>query len=220
MVGISNKASKFSKALIIANGASCSESLLKATVEKANYLIVLDSAMERLEELGIIPDVLLGDFDRNFVPLIYQKKYPKIELVYAESQDKTDLEKAFDFLIQKKIRQVTVVWATGKRSDHSLANLSCIVKYRKNLAITLVDDHSKIRLLERNYSAWHQANTILSLMALGKVSGISTQNLYYPLTNENLNSGYRMGNSNYVIQDGLVTIEHKRGDLLLMECID
>jgi thiamine pyrophosphokinase len=74
--------------------------------------------------------------------------------------------------------------------------------------------------LDKNYSFWYAANTYLSLMPLGKVRGISTKNLLYPLNNEELNSGYRMGNSNSVVMDGIVTIEHQSGDLLLMECID
>ena len=51
-------------ALIIANGASCSMELLNQLLEWQPLVIVLDSAMERVVELGIKVDVLLGDFDR------------------------------------------------------------------------------------------------------------------------------------------------------------
>ena len=49
---------------------------------------------------------------------------------------------------------------------------------------------------------------------------IITKNLKYPLQNESLNLGYRSGNSNEVIEDGIVIIEHNSGDLILMECFD
>jgi thiamine pyrophosphokinase len=35
-----------------------------------------------------------------------------------------------------------------------------------------------------------------------------------------LTIGYRTGSSNHVIKDGVVIIEHKEGDLLMMECSD
>ena len=53
-------------ALIIANGAECSNELLGQLLEWSPLVIVLDSAMERVVALGIKVDVLLGDFDRDF----------------------------------------------------------------------------------------------------------------------------------------------------------
>jgi thiamine pyrophosphokinase len=75
-------------------------------------------------------------------------------------------------------------------------------------------------LLPTTFEKWYTANTILSLIPIGKVSGISTQNLFYSLTNEDLTIGYRTGSSNHVTADGIVTITHSKGDLLLMECWD
>jgi thiamine pyrophosphokinase len=140
--------------------------------------------------------------------------------VHTPDQDKTDLEKAFDYLIDRKIPMVNVVWATGKRADHTITNLTNIVRYRTALKIVILDDHSKVFLLPTRFEKWYTANTPISLIPIGEVSGISTQNLFYPLNNESLTIGYRTGSSNHVIQDGIVVIEHKKGDLLLMECFD
>jgi thiamine pyrophosphokinase len=207
-------------AIVIANGLACRKKLITDCMLSFPLVVVLDAAVERLSDLDIIPNVLLGDFDAGFDAGFYLEKYPHLEIIETPDQNKTDLEKAFDYLIEKEIKTVYVFWATGKRSDHALANLSCIVKYRNTLSITLIDDHSKIQLLDKHFSNWYLANTCLSLMPLGKVTGISTKNLLYPLHKEELNTGYRMGNSNSVVKDGIVTIEHESGDLLLMECKD
>ena len=207
-------------AIVIANGAACSNNLLNSFINQDALLVVLDAALKRVAEIGLFPHVALGDFDAGFDASFYLEKYPYLEIIDAPDQNKTDLEKAFDYLVEKEIKTVYVFWATGKRSDHALANLSCIVKYRNTLSITLIDDHSKIQLLDKHFSNWYAADTCLSLMPLGKVTGISTKNLLYPLHEEELTSGYRMGNSNSVVTDGIVTIEHQSGDLLLMECKD
>lgn len=207
-------------ALIIANGASCSPELLGQLLEWSPLVIVLDSAIERVFELGIKVDVLLGDFDRGFNPDYYKEKQYPIEIVHKPNQDKTDLEKAFDYLIEKGHQAANVIWATGKRADHTITNLTTIVNYRNKLKIVLLDDHSKVHLLPLKFEKWYTANTPISLIPVGKVTGITTENLFYPLQEESLTMGYRTGSSNHVIQDGLIKIEHVSGDLLLMECWD
>ena len=207
-------------ALIIANGASCSEELIGQLLEWSPLVIVLDSAMDRVLELGIKIDVLLGDFDCDFNPEIYLEKQYPLEIVHTPNQDKTDLDKAFDYLIAKGHKAVNVVWATGKRADHTITNITNIVAYRNQLKIVVLDDHSKVFLLQKKYEKWYPKNTTISLIPIGKVTGITTKNLFYPLNNEELIIGYRTGSSNHVSEDGIVTIEHQEGDLLLMECWD
>ena len=207
-------------ALIIANGASCSFELLGQLLEWSPIVIVLDNAIDRVLQLDIKIDVLLGDFDDNFNPEIYKEKQFPLEIVHTPNQDKTDLEKAFDYLIEKGHKAVNVVWATGKRADHTITNITNIVSYRNKLKIVILDDHSKIFLLPNKFEKWYTANTPISLIPIGKVSGITTENLFYPLNNEELTIGYRTGSSNHVSKDGIMKIEHSDGDLLLMECFD
>jgi thiamine pyrophosphokinase len=207
-------------ALIIANGAECSTELLGQLLEWSPVVIVLDSAMERVVDLGIKVDVLLGDFDHDFNPEIYKEKQFPLEIVHTPNQDKTDLEKAFDYLIEKGHKAVNVIWATGKRIDHTLHNLTIAAAYQQQLKIVFLDDHSKAFLLPKKFQKWYAKDTILSLIPIGTVENITTQNLFYPLENENLQLGYRTGSSNHVSNDGIVTIEYEKGDLLLMECFD
>ncbi len=207
-------------ALIIANGAACKRELLDELLEWSPLVIVLDSAMERVAELGIKVDVLLGDFDRNFDAESYKTIQYPIEIIQILNQEKTDLEKAFDYLIDRKINMVNVVWATGKRADHTITNLTSLVNYRNKLKIVIIDDHSKVFLLSNKFEKWYTANTPISLIPIGDVTNITTTNLFYKLEKEKLTLGYRTGSSNHVVADGLVTIAHEKGDLLLMECLD
>lgn len=207
-------------ALIIANGAACNPELLGQLLEWSPLVIVLDSAIERVVDLGIKVDVLLGDFDRGFDPEIYKTTQYPIEIVHTPDQDKTDLEKAFDYLIERKIPAVNVIWATGKRADHTITNITNIVRYRNLLKIVILDDHSKIFLLPNKFEKWYTANTPISLIPIGVVNGIFSDNLVYPLHNDILSIGYRTGSSNAVAKDGIITITHTDGDLLLMECMD
>lgn len=207
-------------ALIIANGAACNPELLGQLLEWSPLVVVLDSAIERVIELEIKVDVLLGDFDNGFDAEIYKTTQYPIEIVHAPDQNKTDLEKAFDYLIERKIPAVNVVWATGKRADHTITNLTCIAPYRNLLKIVILDDHSRIFLLPNKFEKWYTAKTPISLIPIGTVNGIYSTNLKYQLQNDTLTMGYRTGSSNSVENDGIVSITHNNGDLLLMECVD
>ncbi|RQO29641.1 thiamine diphosphokinase [Taibaiella sp. KBW10] len=207
-------------ALIIANGEACSMDLLNELLEWSPLVVVLDSAMERVMELGIKVDVLIGDFDRDFDAHYYREKQYPIEIIHQADQESTDLEKAFHYLLSRNFTAVNVVWATGKRADHAFTNISNIVRFRDRLKIVLFDDYSKIYTIPYTFEKWYAAQTIISLIPIGTVHGISTQNLLYPLDNETLTVGYRTGSSNRVKEDGFVKITYTDGDLLMMECHD
>jgi thiamine pyrophosphokinase len=207
-------------ALIIANGAACSDDLLGQLLEWSPYVVVLDSAMERVQSLGIKVDVLLGDFDRDFDAEKYKESQYPIEIIHTPNQNKTDLEKAIEYLIEKGHKAVNMVWATGRRMDHTLVNLTTICRYANQIKIVILDDYTKLFLLPKNYQKWYTKNTILSLIPIGKVEKIHSTNLFYPLQNTTLELGINTGSSNFVTEDGIVSISYESGNLLLIESFE
>jgi len=207
-------------ALIIANGESCSNELLGQLLEWSPFVVVLDGAINRVLELGIKIDVLLGDFDSKNHAVEQIQAQQKIEIVHTPDQNKTDLQKGIEFLIARNFDAVNIIWATGRRADHNLSNITDIVRYKQQINIVLHDDYSKIFQLPKRYQKWYVKDTVLSLIPVGTVSGVTTQGLSYNLQNDVLTLGYRTSSSNSAAQDGQVMIEHTEGDLLMMECRD
>lgn len=207
-------------ALIIANGESCNRELLDQLLEWSPLVVVLDSAIERVIELGIKIDVLIGDFDRDFDFEKYKDLQYPIEIIKVEDQNSTDLDKAYNYLIERKIPAANVVWATGRRADHTITNLTNVIKFAKKLKIVILDDYSKVFLLPKSFKKWYPKNTPISLIPLGIVTGITTKNLAYFLNDDSLEIGFKSGSSNHVTEDGMVEITYKQGYMLMMECFD
>jgi thiamine pyrophosphokinase len=207
-------------ALIIANGQSCSFELMGQLLEWSPVVMVLDGAIHRVLELGIKLDIVLGDFDQaeNWDELLANQQ--PVEVVHTPDQNKTDLEKGLDFLIAKGHKAVNILWATGKRADHHINNLSTIAKYKEQITIVMLDDHSRIFNLPNQFTKWYPANQNISLIPLGSVFGLSTKGLVYNLQNEDLHLGQRTSSSNKTEADGLIEIKFNSGNLLLMECND
>lgn len=207
-------------ALIIANGEACTEELLGQLLEWSPFIVVLDQAIYRVLELGIKIDVWMGDFDQQHDFESIRSQQEPLEIINTPDQNKTDLEKAIDFLIGRGFPAANIVWATGRRADHAITNITNLVRYKNQIRLVLFDDHSKIFPLKGTYEKWYVAGTPISLIPVGQVSGIQTSGLKYNLNDETLILGQRSGNSNEAEKDGIVRISAQKGDLLIMECWD
>jgi thiamine pyrophosphokinase len=207
-------------ALIIANGQACSNELLGQLLEWSPVVLVLDGAIERVLQLGVKVDLYTGDFDRNQNPEKVLEQQAQIEIIHTPDQSKTDLEKAIELLISKGHKAANIIWATGKRADHTFNNLTLIARYKKLINLVIYDDYSKVYILPPKFSKYYHSGTPISLLPIGTVTGITSQGLKYELQNETLQLGYRVGSSNEANLNGVVTIVHEQGDLLMMECAD
>jgi thiamine pyrophosphokinase len=207
-------------ALIIANGEACNEEILGQLLEWSPFVVVLDGAIQKVLDRGIKIDVLLGDFDKPIDSENILSQQADIQIVHTPNQDKTDLEKAIEFLIEKGHKAANIVWATGKRADHTITNLTNIVRYKSAIKIVMFDNYSKIFPINNSFEKWYTQGTPISLIPIGIASGISSSGLKYNLDNESLTLGFRSGNSNEALVDGFVKISLKSGELLLMECWD
>jgi thiamine pyrophosphokinase len=207
-------------ALIIANGESCSRNLLDQLLEWSPIVMVLDGAIDRVIPLGIKIDILAGDFDRNKDPREILNYQNSVEIVHTPDQNKTDLEKGIELLIERGNTFINIIWATGRRADHTINNMTLLARYKEKANLVIYDDYSKIFLLKKQYTKWYTKGTPISLIPVGIVSGISTKGLVYNLNNEELELGYRTSSSNEVEEDGQIYITYESGDLLMMECWD
>lgn len=207
-------------ALIIANGEACSEELLGQLLEWSPFIVVLDHAIYRVLDLGIKVDVWMGDFDQEHDFEQIRAQQEPIEIIATPDQEKTDLEKAIDLLVERGFPAANIVWATGRRADHAITNITNLVRYKETIRLVLFDDYSKIFPLNGHFEKWYVAGTPVSLIPVGEVRGIVTSGLKYNLNNETLTLGYRTGSSNEAESDGMVRITASEGDLLIMECWD
>lgn len=199
-------------ALIIGNGAECSYSLLKQLMEWCPFIVALDGAYQRLLELQIKPDLVIGDFDS----IGEYKEDPDTTYLKIDDQETTDLEKGINYLISNDFTDINLVWVTGRRLDHTINNISILCMYPES-KIVVYDDNSRAFLLPKHYEKHYPKGDTLSLIPLGKVQSITTENLEFSLQSEDLEIGIRHGSSNKVKNSGLVKINHSFGNLLLIE---
>ena len=207
-------------ALIIANGEIGDRKLIDQLLEWNPFVVVLDGALKKIQNLNIKIDLVLGDFDHWKIDEIRELVQPNTEIIQIINQDKTDLEKGIEYLIENNYHAANIIGATGKRSDHYLNNISILGRYHSEIKLVMLDDYSKIYIIEKEFKKYYSKNTNISLIPLLKVDNISTKNLQWNLTDDVLEYPYKTSSSNRVKEDGIVEINYKNGILLMLECWD
>ncbi len=207
-------------ALIIANGESCSNELIGQLLEWSPFIVVLDGALDRVLQLGIKFDVVLGDFDHQSLDEVRERIPPDTTIEYVPDQEKTDLEKGIEFLIQRNFKAVNIIWATGKRSDHYINNIAILARYHQQINQVMIDDHSRIYPISSGFKKYYAEKENLSLIPLNKVTNIITENLVWNLNGQDLEYPYNTSSSNKVANSGIVSVSYDSGFMLVMECLD
>ncbi len=199
-------------ALVVCNGEPPDSSHLMARAGKASLVVAADGGIVPLLNARVIPDVLIGDLDSSFAP------YPEgIKVVMDPDQETNDLEKALSYVLSSGYKNVLVLGATGLRLDQTLKNLSVLVRFHDKFErIQFEDQLCHIRIASKNTELSLPVGTDISLFPIsGKVGGIVTQGLMYPLLNEALENGIRDGSSNVVVTTP-VSIQYESGSLVLI----
>jgi len=200
------------KALVVCNGRLLSKKAMLPLLNERPFVLCADGGANKSRRLGIRPNVIVGDLDS--ISPATGRFFARVKTIHIEDQESTDLEKSFDYLLSRKIIDVVVLGAMGGRPDHSLANLSILMKYRTRLKLRYSDSHCDIQIINRRIELDIEVGSIVSLMPLGRCLGITTVGLKYPLRNESLELGVREGTSNEVISSP-AKISVRSGNLLL-----
>ena len=198
-------------AVILCDGEVPESSVLRNEIAKCDFFITADGGANTALKLNLNPDIIIGDMD-SYSPTGDERA----EIIHDIDQETTDLEKALNYAEKKEVTDIIVFGATGKRLDHTLKNLSVLKQFHSAFnTLFFKDKYSVIFLIKSPFTKKFPIGTSLSLFPLsGRVDGITTKGLQYPLNDEFLENGVRDGTSNKTVGKK-VEIEFKNGDLLL-----
>jgi thiamine pyrophosphokinase len=194
------------KVSLFLNGEKPSSTL---DLAQCHSIYCVDGAYKHLQEMKIIPDLIIGDFDSI-------KSLPEnIENIHTPDQNYTDFEKALKIIIEHDFTHVDVFAANGLEQDHFLGNMSTALKYKKKLVIKFYDDRQSYYFINKKTKLTHVKGKIISLFPFPKAKKINSTGLKYPLRNLDLNMIKNIiGIRNQAVND-TVTIEFKKGNILL-----
>ena len=186
--------------VVAANGTWPREEIWKPLVEKADMLIALDGAGDRIQA-----DLVLGDMDSI-------SQIPNDKFLHLVEQDDTDLAKAL-----KRFDVSHIFGVNGGRLDHHIGTFFALIESGSN-AIVHFDKWCGVRIPKDGRTIKLNQGSIVSLFAFGKVEEIQSSGLAYGFDNQNLETGTR-GIHNEAISDE-VFVKCGNGELVMLWSID
>ena len=137
------------RCLIITGGTIQSEFAIKYIKERAwDYVVCADAGMRFCHSAGILPDLILGDFDSVDEESYeyFQKVCPERMERFPTHKDETDTELALLRAIDAGADAITMIGATGTRLDHVMGNIQMLkLALDRKVFCQIVDAHNRIR---------------------------------------------------------------------------
>ena len=183
-----------------------------------DLLIAADGGYAPLRQMGLTPQLLLGDFDS--LPGGVPDDLPgETQLIRVPvEKDDTDTGLALAQGWQRGYRTFRLYGCGGGRVDHLLANLQTMGFYAKKGAdIRLVDTGCDMYALHNGTLILpsRPMDSLVSIFCHGdKATGVTLEGLQYPLQDATLTCDYPLGVSNHyrserpqiTVQDGTLII--------------
>ena len=195
------------RVLILANGDPPSPELAQHVAGEADLRIVTDGAAHKAAQLGIVPDVLCGDFD--FVDLeAAQRAFPAVTVVPTPDQEFADLEKALILARERGATSIAILGALGGRMDHTLSSFALVQQYAPFLPARLLDERGVTWAMMGKCRQSITANSgdTISLVTFTGAT-VSIEGVHWPLEHFALRPGTH-GVSNVAAQSQVVvTVE-------------
>lgn len=185
--------------------------------EKGDYLIAADGGYEHLREMGILPDLLIGDMD-SLEQECYEEDV-QIKRLPVEKDD-TDMLAAIKEGLGLGCKEFVIYGALGgERIDHSIANIQCLLYlYHHGAKGILYGAYDRMELLCNSRISYPASmKGIISVFAFfGDAKGVTEQGLQYSVKNETIKMEFPIGISNeFMGQDSMIEVK----DGMLLICI-
>ena len=165
-----------------------------------DFVIAADAGYRICRQTGIVPDLLLGDFDSMDQP----EDFANIHRSPVEKDD-TDTMLAVKTALEQGCDTIYIYGGTGgKRLDHTLANLQTLLFIRRRGARGYLYDDDFVWTALENESLTIEKTVewgLFSAFCLGdRAEGIDEVGFQYPLKDAVLTPEFPLGVSNHILE--------------------
>ncbi len=196
-------------------------------LNEGDLCIACDAGFKYAQDLGIFPDLIVGDFDSaseagaevmeglREIAVNDPDRIVQLEV----RKDDTDTMKAVKIALSKGYRKIYLYGALGgRRFDHSMANIQTLLYIKHHGGIGYIMEEEQMMMIAENETIrFHRGNAgMLSVFSLSEVSkGVTLRGLMYNIESAELTSDFPLGVSNEFIIDEEAKVTVEDGTLLV-----
>jgi len=210
---------KFKRAVIISNGEVKNREFFIKLIKKSDYIIAVDGGSKHAKNFGLIPDLIIGDFDSiSKKDYVYFQKKGSDFLRYDPIKDKTDVHLAIEHVMKSEFKEILLLCVFGDRIDHIIANIFLLLKVvEAGIKIKIIDEFNEIVLIQNFGKIKGNIGDTVSLIPLTEtVTGIKLTGLKFIPKDGILIMNETLGISN-ILTKKVATIRINNGKLLVIK---
>ncbi|MDR1638506.1 MAG: thiamine diphosphokinase [Clostridiales bacterium] len=162
---------------------------------EGDLVIAADGGYRHLADLGIKPDLVIGDFDSSICP--GQGDWELV--VLPAEKDQTDMAAAVQIGYDRGYRLFRLFGGTGGRVDHTAANVQLLAWLARRNARGFLHFQNQVAFALKDGEICFDASQkgYISVFAYsGDAVGVTLEGLKYPLDNYTLHDDVSLGVSN------------------------
>jgi len=204
------------RAIIFLNGNLSDLTLVKQYINKHSLLIGCDGGTRHILELGLQPDVVIGDLD-SFRPEEISSDHQPKYVTCPTDKDFTDSEFAIRYAQQAGYRHIILAGALGDRLDHLLGNIFLLNKDGfANLKLKIIEGNQEAYIVRGQTRINGQKGDTISFIPIaGKPQVKTTGGLKYDLNEYTLSLQGNTGISNILTRKS-TEITVTKGSILVI----
>jgi len=156
-------------------------------LDEVDTIICCDGAVNNLVKYGLIPTYIIGDMDS--ITTEFKIKYED-QLIHIPDQNENDLRKAVRWAEKNGAKKSTILGATGKRDDHSLANIFTLLEFPSQMQMTINTNFGKFSIVKNKHKFDSFSGEQVSIFSTDNSIEITSKYLKYSFINKKLNNLY------------------------------
>ncbi len=197
---------------IIFGALPVDKSIIK--IHNDDFVIAADAGLNTLNEYGISPNLILGDFDS------FQGIIPTGDnvILHPTKKDDTDTILAIKEGLNKGFKEFIIYGCLGGRLDHTFANIqaACFVAENGGNAVFINNETYLTVLKDSSIDFSSDCSGNISVFAVSEeATGVTEANLLYELNNATLSPDFPLGISNEFIGKN-ATVSVEKGKLCII----
>lgn len=169
-----------SQAIILANGEFPYHETALSILNNNDYIVCCDGAIDALSHTIITPQAIVGDCDS--LSNENKAKYQDL-IIQINEQETNDLTKSVQYCIEQGKKDLIILGGTGKREDHSIANISLLADYIEYIDdICMITNHGVFNAINTSSIFETYPGQQISLFCISPCE-VTADKLKYPIQN-------------------------------------
>ena len=177
---------KMKNALIVNGGLNSTK---RDQLGNYDLIVAVDSGTEQAYKLFLKPDLIIGDLDSIDEKTIKRAEKDEVQILkYQTNKNETDFELALKHVIDKEIKDITIIGGEYGEIDHLFGVLTVIISFQEDQQILWIHKDQSV-LIPNSKKITIGSNVEFSILPFTNLKNLNISGAQWNLDNENIEFG-------------------------------